>query len=321
MSMLVQNKYHRLAAVALASATLLFSSLVTAVRAQQPSAVHSSHAPASANDEASLTEQLKQLQSKVAQLEAALKQNHQGMAGPPAPSGGMAGQAMPMMDDELGGMQPGQGMQGMGMGSGMMQREMSGMSSMQSGQGMNGMGMMRQRGMMSGQGMPGMGMDGMSGMGGGGMGVMGMEGMRMMGQMPGMGAMQMPSALPGFPGASHIYHIGATGFFLDHPQHISLTAEQQAALNRIKQQALLDQSTVDRWIDQGEQEIWVLTSSDTPDINQIEAKVREVEKVRGDKRIAFIRAVGEAAAVLTDEQRQTLVGSLQPDHSPAVGGN
>lgn len=167
MSMLVQNKYHRLAAVALASATLLFSGLVTAVRAQQPSAVHSSHAPASANDEASLTEQLKQLQSKVAQLEAALKQNHQGMAGPPAPSGGMAGQAMPMMDDELGGMQPGQGMQGMGMGSGMMQREMSGMSSMQSGQGMNGMGMMRQRGMMSGQGMPGMGMDGMSGMGGG----------------------------------------------------------------------------------------------------------------------------------------------------------
>ena len=25
--------------------------------------------------------------------------------------------------------------------------------------------------------------------------------------------------------------------------------------------------------------------------------------------------------LLTDEQRQTLVGSLQPDHSPAVGGN
>ena len=33
--------------------------------------------------------------------------------------------------------------------------------------------------------------------------------------------MSMPSALPGFPGQSHLYHIGATGFFLDHPEHIT----------------------------------------------------------------------------------------------------
>jgi len=281
------------------------SGLTQSGYAQQISADHQSDTA----HEASLAEQLQQLQNKVAQLEAALKQNHQGVASPAAPSGGMAGQGMPMMDDdlgEMGAMPPGQGMQGMGMG--MMEREMGGMSTLQSGQGMSGMGMMSQRGMMSGQGMSGMGMDGMSGMAKSGMRIMGMEGMRMMGQTPGMGSMQMPSALPGFPGASHIYHIGATGFFLDHPQHIALTGEQQAALNRIKQQALLDQSTVDRWIDQGEQEIWVLTSSDSPDASTIEAKVREVEKMRGDKRIAFIRAVGEAAAVLTDEQRQALVG-------------
>ena len=47
------------------------------------------------------------------------------------------------------------------------------------------------------------------------------------------------SALPGFPGASHLYHIGATGFFLDHPEHITLSADQQVALNKIKDQALL----------------------------------------------------------------------------------
>ena len=138
--------------------------------------------------------------------------------------------------------------------------------------------------------------------------------MAMMGQMKGMGQMQMPSALPGFAGASHIYHIGATSFFLDHSQHITLTQEQQVKLNQIKEKVLLGQATFDRWISETEQELWVLTSSDTPAAAKIETKIREIEKLRSDKRIAYIRAVGEATRVLTDEQRQTLVGNLSPDH-------
>ena len=126
--------------------------------------------------------------------------------------------------------------------------------------------------------------------------------------------MQMPSALPGFAGASHIYHIGATSFFLDHSQHITLTQEQQVKLNQIKEKVLLGQATFDRWISEAEQELWVLTSSETPAAAKIETKIREIEKLRSDKRIAYIRAVGEAARVLTDEQRQTLVGNLSPDH-------
>jgi len=35
--------------------------------------------------------------------------------------------------------------------------------------------------------------------------------------------------------------------------------------------------------------------------------VREIERLRADRRLAFIRSVGAAAAVLTDEQRQQLV--------------
>mgnify|MGYP003642784645 FL=1 len=163
----------------------------------------------------------------------------------------------------------------------------------------------------------GMGMATMSGQRMSEMGMMngkGMSGMAMMGQMKGMGQMQMPSALPGFAGASHIYHIGATSFFLDHSQHITLTQEQQVKLNQIKEKVLLGQATFDRWISQAEQELWVLTSSDTPAAAKIETKIREIEKLRSDKRIAYIRAVGEAARVLTDEQRQSLVGNLSPDH-------
>jgi len=71
----------------------------------------------------------------------------------------------------------------------------------------------------------------------GGMGddKMEMAGMMGMDAMGGGATAAMPdSALPGFPGASHIYHIGATDFFLDHPEHITLTTEQQVRSTKSK---------------------------------------------------------------------------------------
>ena len=132
--------------------------------------------------------------------------------------------------------------------------------------------------------------------------------------------MAMSSALPGFPGASHLYHIGSTGFFLDHPQHIALSTEQQMAVNQIKERAALDRSSADRKVQEAEQELWKFTAADQPDAAQIEAKVREVEKLRGDERLGFIRAVGEAAKVLSEEQRMALVGTAASATSAATAG-
>lgn len=132
---------------------------------------------------------------------------------------------------------------------------------------------------------------------------------------PGMGNMRPTSQLPGFPGASHLYHVGATGFFLDHPQHISLSIEQQTALNRIKEKALLNQSSGDRRIEESEQELWTLTAADAPDAAKIEAQVRAIEKLRGDLRMAFIRSVGEAGKILTADQRPALLGAVPPTGS------
>jgi hypothetical protein len=154
----------------------------------------------------------------------------------------------------------------------------------------------------------------------GGMGMMDMDKMemaKMMGMMGGMGgkggsAMAMPSALPGFPGASHLYHIGATGFYLDHPQHIALSTEQQMRLNQIKQQAALNKASASRSVEEAEQDLWMLTAADQPDNTQIEAKVAEIEKLKGDARLRFIAAVGEAATILNDEQRKALTGFAQP---------
>ena len=143
------------------------------------------------------------------------------------------------------------------------------------------------------------------------MGMMGMMGMGSMGGSKGK-KMKMTSILPGFPGASHIYHIGASDFFLDHPQHITLSTEQETKLVKMKQKALTAKASAQRKIEEAEQQLWELTGSDQPDAPKMDAKVREVEKLRGDQRMAFIQSVGESAQVLTDEQRKILIGEAQP---------
>lgn len=149
---------------------------------------------------------------------------------------------------------------------------------------------------------------------------------RMRGPMKGQRGMNnMTARLPGFPGASHLYHIGATGFFLDHPQHIGLTTAQQTALNRIKEKTLLDRSNFDRRVEDAEQELWTLTAAETPDGTKIETKVRAIEKLRGDQRMAFIGAVGEAGKLLTADQQAALLGTQPPAAAtkpmPAAAGS
>lgn len=291
--------------------------LVGAAQNTPPDPTAHQHAGRPADADKDLPTQLRELKAKAAALEAALEQRYpaaiaKGTAdgnGTSPMSGGMSMMGGIGMSGGSGGdddmaemmkmmriMMEMKMMQMKEKGQGMMGDEMmGGMGGKQTG--MSGMGSMMD--MMMGGGMEGMrklddGMDMMGMMGKGGMGGKGMQ-------------MKMAAALPGFPGASHIYHIGATGFFLDHPDHIQLTSEQRIALNGIKEKALLEQATMQRQIDEAEQQLWTSTASDEPDAEKIDAKVREIEKLRGDQRIAFIRAVGEAAKVLTAAQRQALV--------------
>jgi Spy/CpxP family protein refolding chaperone len=245
-----------------------------------------------AQEEEDLLGQIAEIRASVARLEAALEQNHQGVgSGSTGSSSGDASSAMGM---------------GMGMGMGMMGGHgKSGMSSMGEQGDMQSMPRMKMGGMKS--------MDSGSGMSMGGMNQGSMKRMDMMGRMGGMGAAEPAAALsrlPGFPGASHIYHIGASGFFLDHADHAQLSRDQRAQLARIQEQSTLDQADSDRQVAGAEQGLWVLTSAGTPDAAAIEAKVREIAKLTADQRIAFIRSVGEAAEVLTDEQRSKMVGDL-----------
>ena len=89
-------------------------------------------------------------------------------------------------------------------------------------------------------------------------------------------------------------------------------------MNQIKETALLAVATSERKIDEAEQELWMLTAEGQPDINKIESKAKEIAQLSVEKRINFIRSVGKAAEVLTDEQRQTLVGLAGGDMPPAA---
>lgn len=158
------------------------------------------------------------------------------------------------------------------------------------------------------------------GMGGGGMMAMMTEMMGMMGSMAPKSTasnLQASSELPGFAGASHIYHIGATGFYVDHADMLGFTTEQLGSLNRLKEKSLLAQSALDRKVLAAEEDLWKLTASDKPVIKSIEAKVKEIESLKGEKRITFIRNVGEAAGLLTAEQRSILLGRNATSKKPA----
>ena len=84
-------------------------------------------------------------------------------------------------------------------------------------------------------------------------------------------------------------------------------------LKRVKERALQDRTTAQRRIDQAEQELYMVTGADKPDTTQIQEKVAEIEKLRVDQRMNLIRAVGEAANVLTHDQHQALLGTMTPN--------
>lgn len=230
-----------------------------------------------------LAAQVAQLRQQVSQLRDAMQQ--QGISTPDMMRRGMAMRSA-----------QGMGMQKMGPGN-----SMGGAGGM--------MGMMDDNMMKMMQGMMGGGMGAMATMGGQGM----------PGQMRRSATISM---LPGFPGASHLYHIGATNFFLDHPQHIVLSPNQQEKLSKLREETMMSQGESQRKIQEAEQELWQLTSADQPNLSKIESKIREIEQMKGDERIEYIKSVGEAAKILADEQRKALLGQSppmgMPQNSPAI---
>ena len=291
------QRINKIIAVYLVS--LAFGSVHLAM-AQDEDADHEKHHPQqSVKDDRPPSEIFEELQMRLKRLEVALMRDHQEANDPDVHSDHAEA------DPPNSSMKKGMEMKGKGMKMGMGKMMDSAKMSM-GGMGDKEMEMGKMMGMM--KMMEGMKMGNMMSMEGMDMGkMMKMKGMRMMGMMKNSSTMAQ-TALPGFPGASHIYHIGSTEFFLDHGDHIELSDSQQASLRKAREMAQLTVADFDRKIEQAEQDLWILSSSDQPDIDKISAKAKEIGSLNAESRIAYIRAVGDAAKILTEDQQKTLVG-------------
>lgn len=100
------------------------------------------------------------------------------------------------------------------------------------------------------------------------------------------------------------------GLALRHRQELGLSTQQVESLRTIGMDAR--RAAIRRGADRKNAtlDLMALRKGDTVDMGKIEAKVREIEKLRGDGQIARIRANEQAKAQLTAEQQEKLKGLM-----------
>ncbi|HSB40830.1 MAG TPA: Spy/CpxP family protein refolding chaperone [Methylomirabilota bacterium] len=144
---------------------------------------------------------------------------------------------------------------------------------------------------------------------------------------------QRPEGHGGHHGRQHrarAHRFSLSGLALRHQRELALTPAQVQSLRQLGTDAQRD--AIKRGAEQrlAEVDLRTLTAPDPADpgkprdLARIEAKVREIEKLRADARIARIRGLEQSRQVLTPEQREKLRGLLsQPHrgpHGPGVRG-
>ena len=139
----------------------------------------------------------------------------------------------------------------------------------------------------------------------------------LLGQPP---ASNAPGALPPAPGAPHLYHLGAEGFFLEQGRAIGLTDEQRRRLTAIKEKAERAYSETQRKIEEAENAMWTLTSAERPDAAEIDAKITSIGRLGAQQRMDYVRAVGSAVAILDAVQQKAVVALGSAAMNPAAAG-
>ncbi len=99
---------------------------------------------------------------------------------------------------------------------------------------------------------------------------------------------------------------------LDHRQELGLTAAQTQQLERIRSDFQREAIKLDADQRVAQMDLAALLRADPVDMPKVEAKVREIERLRADLRLGRIRAVEQGKALLTAEQR-TKLQALAPD--------
>jgi Spy/CpxP family protein refolding chaperone len=107
---------------------------------------------------------------------------------------------------------------------------------------------------------------------------------------------------------------------LDHRRELGLTPVQVQELERLRTGFQRDAIKLEADQRVAQIDLGTLLGADPVDLAKVEAKVRDIERFRGDLRIARIRAIEQAKAQLTAEQRSRLVSLLGEPGTPRAGG-
>jgi len=95
-------------------------------------------------------------------------------------------------------------------------------------------------------------------------------------------------------------------FMLDQREKLGLTSPQVQQLEKIRNDFRRQVIRSDADLKVAEMDLETLLKSDPVDMKNVEAKIREMEKIKGDLRFARIQAVEEGKGLLSQEQRVKL---------------
>jgi Spy/CpxP family protein refolding chaperone len=95
-------------------------------------------------------------------------------------------------------------------------------------------------------------------------------------------------------------------YMLNHREELKLTPEQVKKLEDLRSDFERTARKNQDDLRAAERSLEDITRADSVDLKQAEAKVREIERLRADQRIARIRAVEHGKSVLSQEQRDRL---------------
>jgi Spy/CpxP family protein refolding chaperone len=91
---------------------------------------------------------------------------------------------------------------------------------------------------------------------------------------------------------------------LTYKEFLGLSAEQVKKLEQLRDNFQRQSIRNDADVRIIELDIAALLDSPTVEVAKVEAKIREAEKLRADLRVARVRVIEQAKAVLTTEQRK-----------------
>jgi Spy/CpxP family protein refolding chaperone len=132
----------------------------------------------------------------------------------------------------------------------------------------------------------------------------------LMGQIQGMGTRWREHLLPPEGAEPPLISIA-----LSHRAELALTPQQVDALERLRTSFQREAIKRDADLRVAEMDLAALRRVEPVDLGQVEAKVREIERLKADLRVARIRTIEQGRAQLTPEQREklrALVGGGEP---------